>query len=671
MTKKKIIAGAGIIASLIAAPVLSASPSFAAVSVETTTTTAAPTGFQATSTSPRTIDVKWAPTGAPNYRIAFSKKADMSDPVHVRSVKTTYSFRNLDPGTTYYFKIRAISADGSVALSPYSTAVTIPTKVAPVLPVITNPLEVASFNIKCMNCYNTSGTNGDELKWPERKSTIVEQVKTAAPDVIGFQEASQGMIKDGSESDRLSQFEDLQKAFVAAGTNYRIANDKRHNCEDHMDWREECVYKDQGASQGTKIFYNADTLDLVEEGSLKLSELSEAENDRYAAWAILRQKSTGKTFFFVDTHIEPRGDTLEYINLKGKQAQEIVDLVKTKNTEKLPVFIVGDMNSTKWTQPANRPYDAFVAAGYVDPLGNDAGSLYPSGLATAEKRINAEYSSFNGFVRQLTKKIEPGANASHLDYIFTTPMRTGTWEMVLNKDANDQLIGIIPSDHNMITQVVELPAVVTPISTKAAQINGLLGAATGLEVKTPTGAYQNYEKGAILWSATTGARTSQGPIRAEYAKRGFENGLLGYPKTDQSAPKADGSNYQTFQNGAIDYSPSTGAWATYGPVRTAWAKLDYQRGVMGQVTGALITGSDGSFYQKFKKGYLVGSKTAAVYPSLYGSIRTAWGSQGYQSGKLGFPTSGVIKNSDGTSYQNYQGGVIKAPVSGAAVITYS
>ena len=66
-----------------------------------------------------------------------------------------------------------------------------------------------------------------------------------------------------------------------------------------------CAYKDQGASKGTKILYDAGAVTLVSQGS-KL--LPSPEDDRYMAWAIFTQRSTGKKFFFATAHLEPDKD---------------------------------------------------------------------------------------------------------------------------------------------------------------------------------------------------------------------------------------------------------------------------------------------------------------------------------------------------------------------------
>ncbi len=56
--------------------------------------------------------------------------------------------------------------------------------------------------------------------------------------------------------------------------------------------------------------------------------------------------------------------------MRATQMKEILAVIAAKNPEKLPAYVVGDFNPHKWIQPSNPPYDAMIAAGYVDPLGN-------------------------------------------------------------------------------------------------------------------------------------------------------------------------------------------------------------------------------------------------------------------------------------------------------------
>lgn len=412
---------------------------------------AAPSGLKSTAQSSSSISLSWTPrSGAPRYRIQMSPKSDMSGATYYRFTATTAEIRGLKASTTYYFRVRAISADGTTSLSDYSGKIYAKTKAAAAtFAPLVNPLKVASYNVKCANC-----TGPGELPWADRRSAVVSTIKSEMPDVLGVQEASQGWLAGETRPGGLSQFEDLQERLQAAGAAYKLSNAKRNNCVKDTT-PTGCVYADQGASLGTKLFYNSSTVDLAAQGSKLLPKAYPSDGERYLAWGIFIQKSTGKKFFVGTTHLDPApgGD---HQTARVMQAQAIVAEIKSRNPEALPVLITGDFNSHKWTSPSNGPYDVMTAAGFVDPLGNTYGSDLPSGAATAEKTVGAFYDSFNAYNRKANARNTYG-NGTYLDYIFTSKIRVGEWRTVVNVDSAGNFIGTIPSDHNMVRATVQLP----------------------------------------------------------------------------------------------------------------------------------------------------------------------------------------------------------------------
>lgn len=415
-----------------------------------------PTGFTGTTTY-RTADLAWNPVpNAPGYRLAVATKADMSDAQWHRYYGTnTAELRGLNALTAYYFQVRVIDEAGT-SLSAYTPVLNLATKAEPPAPpALSNPLTVASYNVMCANCTAESDTNTNALPWSERRGAVVANIKSRMPDIIGVQEASQGWLNEPGQAGGLSQFEDLLQRLKDAGANYAISNNKRNNCVDSTT-PTNCVYADQGASQGTRIFYNPATVELVKTGSKALPLASVPENPRFFAWAIAKQKSTGKLFFFGDTHLSTsKADG--FYELRKQQAEAIVSVIKQENAAGLPVLMTGDLNSSKWQKPSNAPYDVFTNFGLVDPLGNDYWEDFPSMEATAEKRINAHLDSWNGFASVAPGVANKSANGSYIDYILTTRMRVSQWETVANIDSAGSFVGIIPSDHNMLVAKVGLP----------------------------------------------------------------------------------------------------------------------------------------------------------------------------------------------------------------------
>jgi len=99
--------------------------------------------------------------------------------------------------------------------------------------------------------------------------------------------------------------------------------------------------------------------------------------------------------------------------------------------------------------------------------------------------------------------------------------------------------------------------------------------AFGLQGNVRVQQFQNGIGGAIYWSQATGAHFVHGLIGVEYAATANERDffgrnvqtLLGAPTSDEmDVPGVPGARMNTFQGGAIYWSPSTGAHVVYGAI---------------------------------------------------------------------------------------------------------
>ena len=426
-----------------------------AVSGSTASGYAAPGGLKVLSTTPTSLKLGWtAVKGAPRYRVQYSTSASMAKPVYQRFTPASAELTGLKAGTRYYLKVRVITADGD-NLSPYSKAISgIPAKAVTGPAPTTATLRVGSYNVKCFNC---TGSQPNERSWWDRRDDLVANVKAQSLDVLGVQEASQAWLPaaEGGKGQDLSQFEDLRNRL---GGGWTLANANRNNCV-KAKTPSRCEYKDQGASNGTKILFDANRVELLDNGSKKLT--APGSTARYLAWAEFRQRSNGKKFFFADAHLEPNKDW----DLHVKEATELAQEVARQNTGHLPTFVVGDFNSHKNTTKAdgtrdNGIYDVMVDRfGYVDPLGNRSGTTTTTPGASVEKRVNTWLNSFNDYTA-VPSPLYYGRrpNGTYIDYIFTTrKVRVLEWETVAKLDADHHYVGKQPSDHNLVRASVVLP----------------------------------------------------------------------------------------------------------------------------------------------------------------------------------------------------------------------
>ncbi|MBO5726859.1 MAG: endonuclease/exonuclease/phosphatase family protein, partial [Clostridia bacterium] len=120
--------------------------------------------------------------------------------------------------------------------------------------------------------------------------------------------------------------------------------------------------KYSSSGEWSLILYRRDRFELLDNGDFWLSntpdQVSVVEGSickRICTWALLKDKTTGKTFVIANTHLDHSNDTVRTAQIKVL-LKELGDLIT-----KYPLFLTGDFN----TQPSSTVYDA-VAVKLVD-----------------------------------------------------------------------------------------------------------------------------------------------------------------------------------------------------------------------------------------------------------------------------------------------------------------
>jgi hypothetical protein len=182
---------------------------------------------------------------------------------------------------------------------------------------------------------------------------------------------------------------------------------------------------------------------------------------------------------------------------------------------------------------------------------------------------------------------------------------------------------------------------VDPIRTEYNALGGaqgLLGKPASIELATRDGSgfYRTYQNGAIYWSYATGAHYLEGPIWAEYQATAQERdyygnvvqNLVGLPTSDEmSVSGVPGARMNTFQHGAIYWSPDTGgAHVVYGAIG---AKYDSLGGpaVYGMPTSDEQPAYDGDLISAFRVQYFQNDPivwSAQTGHTIYGAIAVEW-----------------------------------------------
>lgn len=171
-------------------------------------------------------------------------------------------------------------------------------------------LKVMSYNIRLGSAKD--GTNS----WNLRYAATAEMIKDQAPDVFGVQEALSYQVLFIEENFR----------------NYECVG----------------VGREDGKKEGEfmSIFWNKKTVSMLKWGTFWLSETPDkpsmgwdAACFRTATWALMKDKKTGKKFYFVNTHLDHKGKEAQKNGLKL-----IVDRIAQINPDGYPMVLTGDFN---------------------------------------------------------------------------------------------------------------------------------------------------------------------------------------------------------------------------------------------------------------------------------------------------------------------------------------
>ena len=188
---------------------------------------------------------------------------------------------------------------------------------------------------------------------------------------------------------------------------------------------------------------------------------------------------------------------------------------------------------------------------------------------------------------------------------------------------------------------------------------GPLGLPVSDEIVAPDGKgrFSRFENGAIYWSPTTGAHAVRGAIGTLWADRGYERGDLGYPTTDEVANPNKAGSAQGFQGGTVFWSEKEGAHLVKGAILRAYADAGFENSDLGYpTTDEIPLTADGAF-SRFEGGAIYWSPRTGAHVVPAGPVFDAWGTVGYERGRLGYPRSDLKVTPQGQEMQFEHGTV--------------
>jgi uncharacterized protein with LGFP repeats len=180
------------------------------------------------------------------------------------------------------------------------------------------------------------------------------------------------------------------------------------------------------------------------------------------------------------------------------------------------------------------------------------------------------------------------------------------------------------------------------------------------------GCRQDFTGGSVFWSAGTGAHATYGAVRAQWLKDGAEDGALGYPDGEMTCGPSSCS--QSFENGTAVWSPAAGVQVVKGAILGVWTATGGDTGPLKGALAAATCGlTDSGCRQSFQGGEIASSTASGAW-ATYGAIRSFWRANGAEDGDLGYPT-GEMTCGPGSCSQAFQRATVEwTPASGARTV---
>ena len=258
------------------------------------------------------------------------------------------------------------------------------------------PIKLISYNLR-----TSHGKDGDNV-WMKRRHATPEMIRREAPDVFGVQE---GLI------DQLHYIDAECPQYARVG-----------------------VGRDDGAEKGEfmAVYYLRDRFELLDSGTFWLSETPDtvskgwdAALNRICTWAKMKDRRTGRVFYFFNTHFDHVGR-----EARLRSAELLAGRIRAVAGDKYPVLCTGDFNAHAESEPVavmktvlRDAREASQTPAYGPPF------------------------SYAGFPVQVPEKLR---NRTPIDYLFVSGrVRVLTCGLLSDSDGRNH-----PSDHFPLRAVI-------------------------------------------------------------------------------------------------------------------------------------------------------------------------------------------------------------------------
>lgn len=268
-------------------------------------------------------------------------------------------------------------------------------------------IRVMSFNVR----YGTAKDGANA--WPHRRDMVFDVIRDHQPDVIGMQEVLKG------------QLDQLLRALP--------------------EYKSLGVGRRDGIAIGefAPILYRVDRFEVLEQGGFWLSDTPTVPGStswgntipRICTWAHLRDRRTGRSFYFYDTHLDHRSPPSQQ-----RSAEMIAMRIDQHPNPSDPVILVGDFNAAEDTTTirylkgeVDRAYETTKHPPPSPQLRDTFRVVYPDAIAVG---------TFNGFRGDRSR--------AKIDYVLVSDGIEVLSAAIIHASKD----GRYPSDHFPVTATI-------------------------------------------------------------------------------------------------------------------------------------------------------------------------------------------------------------------------
>lgn len=207
-------------------------------------------------------------------------------------------------------------------------------------------ITVMSSNVRCFSPSDTG-----KRSWFYRADLLLQNIREAAPDIIGFQEVTP--------------------------IHYSYFQKKLVGYDSILTYRDDSLM-----SEACPVFYRADAFELIDKNSFWLSETPDVMSKswgsschRICSYAILKEKASGREFIVFNTHLD---HVSELARVNGIQ----VVLDHIAQFEGRPSILMGDFNAYENSDTYRMSIEHFADARYIAAETTDIGTFHAYGQRT-------------------------------------------------------------------------------------------------------------------------------------------------------------------------------------------------------------------------------------------------------------------------------------------------